>query len=202
MAAALRPATRRRAGGRALRDALRPDVPVLSVRIRSALRAARRRPGADGPRHPRGDCRRRRGVRPAARRRAVQVALGRPPPPAAAPRALPADAARPVVAPADTPRAHGARRRTGHGRTSGPTPLISTPGRPSMWFRRLVKTGLATLMYRTGTDRLIGRLQSDPGVPLVLGYHRVVDDFRTAAARTIPAMLISRKMLERHLEWL
>ncbi|HEY8535158.1 MAG TPA: polysaccharide deacetylase family protein [Vicinamibacterales bacterium] len=71
-----------------------------------------------------------------------------------------------------------------------------------MWFRRLVKTGLATLMYRTGTDRLIGRLQSDPGVPLVLGYHRVVDDFRTAAARTIPAMLISRKMLERHLEWL
>ncbi len=71
-----------------------------------------------------------------------------------------------------------------------------------MWFRRLVKTGLATLMYSTGTDRLIGRLQSDSRVPLVLGYHRVVEDFRTAAARTIPAMLISRRMLEHHLEWL
>lgn len=71
-----------------------------------------------------------------------------------------------------------------------------------MWFRRLVKTSFATLLYRTGTDRLAGRLQSDPRVPLVIGYHRVVEDFASASARTIPAMLTSRRMLERHLDWL
>jgi diguanylate cyclase (GGDEF)-like protein/excisionase family DNA binding protein len=38
-------------------------------------------------------------------------------------------------------------------------------------------------------------------VPLVLGYHRVVDDFARNAARTMPAMLISARMLERQLDW-
>jgi peptidoglycan/xylan/chitin deacetylase (PgdA/CDA1 family) len=38
--------------------------------------------------------------------------------------------------------------------------------------------------------------------PLILGYHRVVDDFETAAQTDIPSMLIGRTMFERHLEWL
>lgn len=36
--------------------------------------------------------------------------------------------------------------------------------------------------------------------PLVLGYHRVVDDFHTAARREMPSMLISTHMFEQHLD--
>lgn len=38
--------------------------------------------------------------------------------------------------------------------------------------------------------------------PLILAYHRVVEDFAESSKGTIPAMLISTRMLERHLEWL
>lgn len=38
--------------------------------------------------------------------------------------------------------------------------------------------------------------------PLVLGYHRVVDDFLEASRTEMPAMLTSRAMFERHLDWL
>jgi peptidoglycan/xylan/chitin deacetylase (PgdA/CDA1 family) len=38
--------------------------------------------------------------------------------------------------------------------------------------------------------------------PLILGYHRVVEDFESASRTEIPSMLISRDMFERHIEWL
>lgn len=38
--------------------------------------------------------------------------------------------------------------------------------------------------------------------PLILGYHRVVEDFAAASQTEMPSMLISRAMFERHIEWL
>lgn len=38
--------------------------------------------------------------------------------------------------------------------------------------------------------------------PLILGYHRVVEDFASAARTENPSMLISRAMFERHVEWI
>ncbi|HET9361516.1 MAG TPA: polysaccharide deacetylase family protein [Vicinamibacterales bacterium] len=38
--------------------------------------------------------------------------------------------------------------------------------------------------------------------PLILGYHRVVENFAVAALTEMPNMLISVSMFERHLEWL
>jgi peptidoglycan/xylan/chitin deacetylase (PgdA/CDA1 family) len=37
--------------------------------------------------------------------------------------------------------------------------------------------------------------------PLILGYHRVVEDFESASLTDMPSMLISRAMFERHIEW-
>jgi peptidoglycan/xylan/chitin deacetylase (PgdA/CDA1 family) len=37
--------------------------------------------------------------------------------------------------------------------------------------------------------------------PLILGYHRVVEDFELASETEMPSMLISRDMFERHVEW-
>ena len=36
---------------------------------------------------------------------------------------------------------------------------------------------------------------------MILGYHRVVEDFASASKTEMPSMLISRAMFERHLEW-
>jgi peptidoglycan/xylan/chitin deacetylase (PgdA/CDA1 family) len=38
--------------------------------------------------------------------------------------------------------------------------------------------------------------------PLILGYHRVVEDFESASQTEMPGMLISRAMFERHVEWI
>jgi hypothetical protein len=37
-------------------------------------------------------------------------------------------------------------------------------------------------------------------LPFIVCYHRVVDDFEMSARYTIPSMLISAAMLERHIE--
>src|SRR5262249_24034584 len=39
-------------------------------------------------------------------------------------------------------------------------------------------------------------------VPVVFGYHRVVEDFTADPAHSIPAMLVGRATLERHLDWI
>lgn len=68
--------------------------------------------------------------------------------------------------------------------------------------QRLAKTGVAGLMRWTGADRLIGALNGPPHAPLIIGYHSVVEDFAGGAEGYMPSMLISRRMLERQLDWL
>jgi peptidoglycan/xylan/chitin deacetylase (PgdA/CDA1 family) len=66
--------------------------------------------------------------------------------------------------------------------------------------RGLIKTGLASALHRSGVERLLAGLAGQRAA--VVGYHRVVDDFATHAAYSIPAMLTTRSMLERHLDWI
>jgi peptidoglycan/xylan/chitin deacetylase (PgdA/CDA1 family) len=66
---------------------------------------------------------------------------------------------------------------------------------------RPLKSQLAGLSHWTGVDRLVGAMSGIRGLPLVLGYHRVVGEFGAHSSRTIPAMLVSQHMLERHLDW-
>src|SRR5438445_5145795 len=37
--------------------------------------------------------------------------------------------------------------------------------------------------------------------PLILGYHRVVENFAEVARTEMPSMLISRSMFEQHIDW-
>lgn len=68
--------------------------------------------------------------------------------------------------------------------------------------RRLIKTGIATGLHFSGTASVIGARRRRKYMPLVVGYHRVVEDFRDCASRAIPPMLISTNMLARHLDWI
>lgn len=71
-----------------------------------------------------------------------------------------------------------------------------------MTLRGILKHSAASALALTGADRAIGKLAHTRYHPLVLGYHRVVDDYPTWAERTIPSMLTSRAMLAAHLDWL
>jgi len=68
--------------------------------------------------------------------------------------------------------------------------------------RGLIKTGIGSALHWVGADRLAALRAGVRRMPLVVGYHRVVEDFHAAAARSIPPMLISTRMFERHLDWL
>ncbi|HEY6362989.1 MAG TPA: polysaccharide deacetylase family protein, partial [Vicinamibacterales bacterium] len=54
-------------------------------------------------------------------------------------------------------------------------------------------------MHDHGLGAALGRR---PERPLVLGYHRVVDDFEAAARTEMPSMLTSAKMFEHHLDYI
>src|ERR1041384_4256443 len=62
--------------------------------------------------------------------------------------------------------------------------------------RNLVKTSAASALHWSGVTRWMGN-----DAPLVLSYHRVVEEFAEHSQNSIPPMLISTRMLERQLDW-
>jgi peptidoglycan/xylan/chitin deacetylase (PgdA/CDA1 family) len=68
--------------------------------------------------------------------------------------------------------------------------------------RNLVKSALALGLSKSGTAGLLDSRLRSRGTPLIVGYHRVVQDFDRSARTSIPSMLISARMLERQLDWL
>jgi peptidoglycan/xylan/chitin deacetylase (PgdA/CDA1 family) len=65
--------------------------------------------------------------------------------------------------------------------------------------RRAVKRVLATALSKAGVCAVLGTLARG-FAPLILGYHRVVEDFWGKSQDSIPGMLVSRRMLEQHLD--
>lgn len=69
-------------------------------------------------------------------------------------------------------------------------------------WRRLLKSVAAAAICRGYTRPLSAVLGLRHRQPLIIGYHRVVEDFATAAETDMPTMLVSRVMFERHLDCL
>ena len=63
-----------------------------------------------------------------------------------------------------------------------------------------VKTAMASTISCAHDHGLTGPLARGRERPLVLGYHRVVDDFASVARIGLPSMLTSTQMFERHLD--
>jgi peptidoglycan/xylan/chitin deacetylase (PgdA/CDA1 family) len=68
--------------------------------------------------------------------------------------------------------------------------------------RSWIKTGAAGVLSHTGLTRVVSSLSGASRAPLIVGYHRVVEDFASSAETAIPSLLVSVGMLERHLDWL
>ena len=65
--------------------------------------------------------------------------------------------------------------------------------------RRLLKQALASALSGTGADAMLGSMRRG-SAPLVIAYHRVVESYAESSPRGMPGMLVSRGMLERHLD--
>lgn len=65
-----------------------------------------------------------------------------------------------------------------------------------------VKAGLASLISVVGANRRMPLGWGNGYRPLVLGYHRVVEDYQAACRTEMASMLISTAMFERHLDWI
>jgi len=74
------------------------------------------------------------------------------------------------------------------------------PSRSAVQWRWRLKTVLASTISRALDHSLTSALARGADRPLVLGYHRVVDDFGAVAQTEMPSMLISARMFERHLD--
>jgi peptidoglycan/xylan/chitin deacetylase (PgdA/CDA1 family) len=68
--------------------------------------------------------------------------------------------------------------------------------------RNFLKSSLALGLTKSGAAGLLRSGRRSRETPLIVGYHRVVQDFDRSAATTIPSMLISARMLEKQLDWL
>jgi peptidoglycan/xylan/chitin deacetylase (PgdA/CDA1 family) len=68
--------------------------------------------------------------------------------------------------------------------------------------RGLIKTGVASAVHWSGTENLLALRPGVKQLPLVVGYHRVVENFHSSAAYSIAPMLISMRTFERQLDWI
>jgi len=72
--------------------------------------------------------------------------------------------------------------------------------RHSARWRWHLKTALASTISRAHDHGLAAAVARGRNRPLVVGYHRVVDDFASIARTEMPSMLTSTRMFERHLD--
>jgi peptidoglycan/xylan/chitin deacetylase (PgdA/CDA1 family) len=76
-----------------------------------------------------------------------------------------------------------------------------TPHEGLKRWRARLKKGAAAVISRVSSPQL--RMRHRGGYrPLVLGYHRVVEDFDAASRTDMSSMLVSTAMFERHLDWI
>jgi len=73
--------------------------------------------------------------------------------------------------------------------------------RPPRW-RRVLKDTIASAICRAHTLPQLAARSVRDRVPLVIGYHRVVEDLAGAAETDMATMLTSRAMFERHIDWI
>jgi peptidoglycan/xylan/chitin deacetylase (PgdA/CDA1 family) len=64
--------------------------------------------------------------------------------------------------------------------------------------RTSIKAAAAKFLYNTGIERVL----RPHNVPVVIAYHRVVEEFASASVVSNPSMLVSLEMLEKHLDWI
>lgn len=68
--------------------------------------------------------------------------------------------------------------------------------------RKLAKGSVAASIHGLGVDKLVGIGRRLKQLPLVLSYHRVVENYERSAAHSISPMLVSTDTFEKQLDWI
>lgn len=68
--------------------------------------------------------------------------------------------------------------------------------------RRLIKASASWALTSTGGNRLLSALTGHRRAPLIVNYHRVVQDFDVMRRTSIPAMLITSRTFEQQIDWI
>jgi peptidoglycan/xylan/chitin deacetylase (PgdA/CDA1 family) len=68
--------------------------------------------------------------------------------------------------------------------------------------RKLAKAGAAAGIHKLGVARLVGTGRRMQRMPLVLSYHRVVENYTRSATHSISPMLVSAEKFEAQLDWI
>lgn len=68
--------------------------------------------------------------------------------------------------------------------------------------RTFLKSGISASLAWSGGATAVGHLTGKRRIPLVLGYHRVVEDYNYSRRYAIASSLISTRTLVRQLEWI
>lgn len=71
-----------------------------------------------------------------------------------------------------------------------------------MTVRALLKTGGSATLAWSGGANIVGRITGKKNFPLVVGYHRVVEDYAYSSQHAINSSLVSTKTMARQLEWI
>lgn len=66
----------------------------------------------------------------------------------------------------------------------------------------ILKSSLSIALAATAADRIIGAVRGLRRQPLIIGYHRVVDTLASDHPAATPAMAVSVRMFEQHLDWI
>ena len=74
------------------------------------------------------------------------------------------------------------------------------PKQPERW-RWHLKVALASAIAGASRLQQHATRAREQRRPLILGYHRVVENFAEVARTEMPSMLISRRMFEQHIDW-
>src|SRR5690625_2830529 len=74
--------------------------------------------------------------------------------------------------------------------------------RVPMRLKSIAKTTTSYALYGSGALHIHQRFSQIRKQPIILGFHRVVNNFEESAQDYIPSMLTSAKTLERYLDWI
>src|SRR5690606_11164090 len=68
--------------------------------------------------------------------------------------------------------------------------------------RSIVKGGIATTLHSLGMEKLVGARLTQQNLPLIICYHRVVENCEESARQSIPSLLVGVETFSRHLDWI
>src|SRR5690554_2162017 len=68
--------------------------------------------------------------------------------------------------------------------------------------RSIVKGSVATALHSLKMEKVLGARLVRQNLPLIICYHRVVENFEESSRQSIPSLLVGTDTFSQHLDWI